>query len=86
MALIPTAEAIYIATEIEKGNQGVVEMADLLEVARTVYVVESRDLKGLKLFPKVIAEINRYLKDGRVSPGCMCLPYKMGSYYKESKQ
>lgn len=85
MALIPTAEAIYIAIEIEKGNQGMIGMADLLEVARTVYIVESNDHKGFKLFPKVVAEINRYMKDGVVSPGCMSMPYKLGTYFKELK-
>lgn len=84
MALIPTDEALYLAKRIFTGEIGLLEMADLLEITRTVFIVESNNPDGmLLLFKGLVKEIVRYNMDGRCFTG---VPYKMGAYFKGLKQ
>ena len=85
MAMIPAQEALHIACKIANGEQGIINMINLLEVARTVYLMEMDDNAIPKTFSHVLKEIIRYHENGRVSPGCECKPYKIGTYLKELK-
>lgn len=89
---IPTQECEYLATRIHNGEKGILLMDDLLEVARDIWVLFSRESNGainyprLRMFESVLDEINRYFKEGRRPPLVKDVPlYKKGTFYKDKE-
>ena len=81
MTLIPPQEALHIACKIANGEKGIIDMINLLEIARTIYVLEMNDNTIPKTFQHILKEINRYNEHGRNCDK----PYKLGTYFKELK-